>query len=236
MIAAAVLVGLPVAFVLRDGLSLVRLSRETGGRFAEANLESEIDKGVALRWFLARMPADATIGFHSSFPSYWELQWDARPRPITANQSLAPGVERPARLRPRQPGGLGRRSARGRGAVSRSRRRPVLVHRSAGAARAPRRLSLRRARAGLVGAVVAGRRRAGARGPPRSVGHLGMADRPRADRRKRPPPGRRPTTSCASPTTSRWRRATRPARRACARRWPRVSTCRCGPATRTAPS
>lgn len=95
MIAAAVLVGLPVAFVLRDGLSLVRFSRETGGRFAEANLESEIDKGVALRWFLARMPADANIGFHSGFPSYWELQWDARPRPILANQTLPSAVSGP---------------------------------------------------------------------------------------------------------------------------------------------
>ena len=158
------------------------------------------------------------------------------PTPDHPQSNLAPGVERPARLRPRQPGGLARRSARGRDAVSRSRRRPVLVHRSAGAARAPRRLSLRRARAGLVGAVVPGRRRAGARGAPRSVGHLGMADRPRADGASARRPGHGPTTSCASPTTSRWRRATRPARRTFARRWPRASTCRCGPGTRTAPS
>src|SRR5262252_1392419 len=61
-VAAAVLVGVPVLFVLRDGLSLVRLSRETGGRFAEANLDSEIDKGVALRWFLSRFPPTATVG------------------------------------------------------------------------------------------------------------------------------------------------------------------------------
>jgi hypothetical protein len=87
-IAALAVVGLPVLFVLRDGLSLVRFSRETGGRFAEANLESEIDKGVALRWFLARLPPNVNIGFHAGFPSYWELQWDARPRPIAANQQL----------------------------------------------------------------------------------------------------------------------------------------------------
>src|SRR5262249_21355555 len=63
-VAGAVLIGVPVLFILRDGLSLVRLSRETGGRFAEANLDSEIDKGVALRWFLKRYPANTTIGFH----------------------------------------------------------------------------------------------------------------------------------------------------------------------------
>ena len=158
------------------------------------------------------------------------------PTPDHPQSNVAFGVERPARLRPRQPGGLGRRSARGRDAVSRSRRRPVLVHRSAGGARAPRRLSLRRARAGLVGAVVA---RATSSRCARSApirGSPGSGGPPSGRRRKRPPAGRRPTTSCASPTTSRWRRATRPARRACARRWPRVSTCRCGPGTRTAPS
>jgi len=84
-VAAAVLVGVPVLFVLRDGLSLVRLSRETGGRFAEANLDSEIDKGVALRWFLSRFPPTATVGFHTSFPKFWELEWEARPRSISAN-------------------------------------------------------------------------------------------------------------------------------------------------------
>jgi hypothetical protein len=95
IVAVAALVGLPVLAVLRDGLSLVRLSRETGGRFAEANLESEIDKGVALRWFLGRLPADVNIGFHSGFPSYWELQWDARPRPIAANQPLPTAASGP---------------------------------------------------------------------------------------------------------------------------------------------
>jgi len=90
VVAAVVLVGAPVLFVLRDGLSLVRLSRETGGRFAEANLDSEIDKGVALRWFLSRMPPDASVGFHSSFPAFWELEWDARPRQVS------PGVAVPA--------------------------------------------------------------------------------------------------------------------------------------------
>jgi hypothetical protein len=89
-VAAAVLIGLPVVFVLRDGLSLVRLSRETGGRFAEANLDSEIDKGVALRWFLtdAHIPTTASIGFHSSVPKFWELEWEARPRPVTASTPI----------------------------------------------------------------------------------------------------------------------------------------------------
>jgi hypothetical protein len=89
-IAGAVVVGVPVLCVLCDGLSLVRLSRETGGRFAEANLDSEIDKGVAMRWFLQRIPPGASVGFHASFPKFWELEWDARPHPVAASMPLPP--------------------------------------------------------------------------------------------------------------------------------------------------
>jgi hypothetical protein len=91
-------VGLPVAFVARDGLSLVRLSRETGGRFAEANLESDIDKAVALRWFLARMPAPAGVAFHPAMHGSWALQWEARPRPGWTNQPVAGPVPPNARV------------------------------------------------------------------------------------------------------------------------------------------
>ena len=59
-------VGLPVLLVARDGASLVRLSRESGGRFMEVNLPSEIDQAVALRWFLAGYPATERIAFHGS--------------------------------------------------------------------------------------------------------------------------------------------------------------------------
>ena len=59
---AAGLVGLPVLFVLKDGLSLVRLARETGGRFAEVHLDTDLDKEAVLRWFLARMPPSRRRG------------------------------------------------------------------------------------------------------------------------------------------------------------------------------
>jgi hypothetical protein len=95
-LAALVMVGVPVLFILRDGLSLMRLSRESGGRFAEANLESEIDKAIALRWFLARIPGTAGVAFHPSFPNLWNLMWEARPREIWSDQAVsappAPGA------------------------------------------------------------------------------------------------------------------------------------------------
>ena len=47
-------IGLPVALVLKDGLSIFRLARETGGRFAEANLESDLEKEAVFRL----VPAD----------------------------------------------------------------------------------------------------------------------------------------------------------------------------------
>jgi hypothetical protein len=85
---ALVLSGLPVALVLKDGLALFRLARETGGRFAEANLESDLDKAAAFRWFLPRVPPGATFAFHGSVHDYWDKQWQLRPRPIFANQPV----------------------------------------------------------------------------------------------------------------------------------------------------
>ncbi len=76
----AALVGLPVLFVLKDGLSLVRLARETGGRFAEVNLDTDLDKEAVLRWFLARMPDSAGVAYHGGIHDGWALQWALRPR------------------------------------------------------------------------------------------------------------------------------------------------------------
>ncbi|HVV17134.1 MAG TPA: glycosyltransferase family 39 protein [Polyangia bacterium] len=85
---AAGLVGLPVLFVLKDGLSLVRLARETGGRFAEVNLDTDLDKEAVLRWFLARMPPSAGVAYHGAIHDGWALQWELRPRLSAANQPV----------------------------------------------------------------------------------------------------------------------------------------------------
>jgi hypothetical protein len=75
---ALALVGLPVLFVLKDGLTVDRLSRESGGRFAEANLMSNVDVAEALRWFRARVPSTSSVAFHPSVPVTWALQWEVR--------------------------------------------------------------------------------------------------------------------------------------------------------------
>jgi hypothetical protein len=85
---ALVVIGLPVGWVLKDGLSLFRLARETGGRFAEANLESDLEKATVFRWFFPRVPANVTVAFHASVHDYWDKQWQLRPRVIYGNQPV----------------------------------------------------------------------------------------------------------------------------------------------------
>jgi hypothetical protein len=77
--AGLVLVGLPTGFVLHDGLSTVRLARETGGRFAEGNQELRVDVAQALLWFRKRVPATSGVAYHPSVPTTWALQWEMRP-------------------------------------------------------------------------------------------------------------------------------------------------------------
>jgi len=84
----AALIGLPVLLVLKDGLSLVRLARETGGRFAEVNLDTDLDKEAVLRWFLARMPESAGVAYHGGIHDGWALQWELRPRLSAPNQPV----------------------------------------------------------------------------------------------------------------------------------------------------
>src|SRR5580698_10610329 len=86
---ALVLLGLPVGLVLKDGLSVVRLARETGGRFAEANLDTDLDKEAVLRWFVKRLPPTVGIAYHGAIHDGWALQWELRPRLSTANQPVA---------------------------------------------------------------------------------------------------------------------------------------------------
>jgi hypothetical protein len=83
---ATALVGVPLLLVLRDGASLLRLGRESGGRFMEANLESAIEETEALRWFLARYPANEPIGFHVPLYVPWSVQWEIRPRAYQGHQ------------------------------------------------------------------------------------------------------------------------------------------------------
>jgi 4-amino-4-deoxy-L-arabinose transferase-like glycosyltransferase len=94
----ALLLGLPVLFVLKDGLSLVRLARETGGRFAEVNLDTDLDKAAVLSWFLARMPPSAGVAYHAGIHDGWALQWELRPRLSAANQPLTFGIGEATRV------------------------------------------------------------------------------------------------------------------------------------------
>ena len=85
----AIVVGLPVLMVARDGVSLLRLSRESGGRFMEVNLPSEIDQSVALRWFLASYPPAERIAFHASVRKLWHTSWEIGPRQASWVQPVA---------------------------------------------------------------------------------------------------------------------------------------------------
>src|SRR5580692_4200904 len=96
--AGLLFVGLPLTLVLKDGLSLVRLSRETGGRFAEANRDADLDVQAALRWFLARYPPSVGIGYHPGVPDSWSMQWDSGGRPSAAEQPVAGPVTSKTRL------------------------------------------------------------------------------------------------------------------------------------------
>jgi 4-amino-4-deoxy-L-arabinose transferase-like glycosyltransferase len=89
---ALVVLGLPVALVLKDGLSLLRLARETGGRFAEANMDTDLDKEAVLRWFLARYPPAVGVAYHPAIHDGWALQWELRPRLSAGGQPIVAGV------------------------------------------------------------------------------------------------------------------------------------------------
>jgi hypothetical protein len=85
---ALALVGLPTLFMLQDSLSLVRLARETGGRFAEANMDTDLDKEAVLTWFLARFPPTVGVAYHPGIHDGWALQWELRPRLSSPNQPV----------------------------------------------------------------------------------------------------------------------------------------------------
>jgi len=88
-VVGAGVVGLPLVLVARDGASLLRLSRESGGRFMEVNLPSEIDQSLALRWFLAGYPSTERIAFHGSIAKHWNTSWEIGPRQAAWSQPVA---------------------------------------------------------------------------------------------------------------------------------------------------
>jgi Dolichyl-phosphate-mannose-protein mannosyltransferase len=89
---ALVVVGLPTLLVLRDGASLIRLARESGGRFIEAQLQSDVDRSTALRWFLERFPMpEEKVAFHNSAHPQWDTQWAARPHAVLTHQPVDGG-------------------------------------------------------------------------------------------------------------------------------------------------
>jgi hypothetical protein len=92
------LLGLPVGVVLKDGLSLVRLARETGGRFAEANMDTDLDKEAVLWWFLSRYPPRVGIAYHSALHDGWALQWELRPRLSAPGQPIVGAVSDSTRV------------------------------------------------------------------------------------------------------------------------------------------
>jgi hypothetical protein len=85
---ATALLGVPLLLVLRDGASLLRLGRESGGRFMEANLMSCLDWVQALQWFLKKYPATERMGFHTPLYVPWNVQWEIRPRGIQTRQAV----------------------------------------------------------------------------------------------------------------------------------------------------
>jgi 4-amino-4-deoxy-L-arabinose transferase-like glycosyltransferase len=93
-VVGAIVVALPVLLVARDGASLLRLGRESGGRFMEVNLPSEIDQAIAVRWFLAGYPPAERIAFHGSVPKHWNLSWESGPRQAAWQQPIAPASPR----------------------------------------------------------------------------------------------------------------------------------------------
>jgi 4-amino-4-deoxy-L-arabinose transferase-like glycosyltransferase len=89
---ALALLALPLAIVFRDGVSLLRLARESGGRYIESNLDSFIEMSAALKWFLAPFPVSERMGFHSAMYAPWSVQWEIGPRVVLGRQALTATV------------------------------------------------------------------------------------------------------------------------------------------------
>jgi 4-amino-4-deoxy-L-arabinose transferase-like glycosyltransferase len=89
---------LPIALVFRDGASMIRLARETGGRFNSASIQSDVDKAIALRWYLQGYPRSVPIGFHPGMISHWGLAWEADNRVIVRGSGIGTRAAHASRL------------------------------------------------------------------------------------------------------------------------------------------
>jgi 4-amino-4-deoxy-L-arabinose transferase-like glycosyltransferase len=96
--AGALALALPLALVWRDGASMVRLARESGGRFNSSGIQSDVDKVIALRWYLARYPKTMPFGFHPSMTVHWGLAWEAENRPIVRGTPVGTRASHASRL------------------------------------------------------------------------------------------------------------------------------------------
>jgi hypothetical protein len=75
----AVVVGLPVLLVLRDGASIIRLAQDSGGRFVSRSIKSDIDRIEALQWWMPRMGPKERLAFHPAIqPVHWAIAWGVR--------------------------------------------------------------------------------------------------------------------------------------------------------------
>ena len=189
----------------------MRLARETGGRFAEANLDTDLDKEAVLRWFLAPLSRRrSAIAYHGAIHDGWALQWELRPRLSAASQPVMAAVarERRASTSWTRAASSPAELLQAAGALPRPRGRFSLGVRPARSA--PRPLDgyvLDEREPSLVAAALARADGADPVGPAQRLGHLGVAhdarpargraaeraqhDRRAADRAQRGPRPRR---------------------------------------------
>jgi hypothetical protein len=75
----------PLAFMLRDAVPVLRYARETGGRFEEKGypIDSQGDLMAVLRWLDARLPQGAAVALGRGVPQNWSQAWALAGRPVT---------------------------------------------------------------------------------------------------------------------------------------------------------
>ena len=93
-----IVLAIPLALIWRDGASIVRLARETGGRFNSTAIQSDIDKAVAMRWYLQRYPTVLQFGFHPGMVAQWALAWETDNRVIVRGASVGTKAAHASRL------------------------------------------------------------------------------------------------------------------------------------------
>jgi hypothetical protein len=85
----AVVVGLPVLLVLRDGASIIRLAHDSGARFVSPSIKSDIDRIEALQWWIQRLGPKERLAFHPSIqPVHWAIGWGVRRHQMLGDQPL----------------------------------------------------------------------------------------------------------------------------------------------------